>query len=107
MPSPLTSITVVLDATGGGRAEAGPGRYGLRWMISRLVTSATNPCQLRVYQGYVSDATKIDSSKTGNADTSELNPALLLAAPDKLIFVYSAGTVGDKATCTMWGDLTR
>lgn len=83
----------------------GPSVYGSRWNVDRMVVSTTSTAVTKcdVYRNAVSDANKVDNTRTGNADTSETN--LDLNPPDVLIFVWTGGTPGAVATASVAGTL--
>lgn len=103
--APLASTSAVFNAAGVARASLGPAVYGSRWNVDRMVATTTSvlPTQCDVYRNVESPLSKIDSTRTGNNDTSETN--LDLRPPDTLIFVWTNGTPGATATAILAGTL--
>lgn len=103
--APLGSASGTFDANGNASASLGPAVYGARWNVDRIVVSTTSTAitQCDVYRNVVSATTKIDSTRTGNNDTSETN--IDLNAPDVLLFVWTGGTAGASATAVLAGTL--
>lgn len=103
--APLGSQFATFDASGRAVVSLGPTVYGSKWNVDRMVvttqSSAVTKCF--VYRNVEQATALTDSTKTGNADTSETD--IDLTPPDKLLFVWSGGTPGAIATAIVSGTL--
>lgn len=103
-----TSMEAVFNASGVAQAELGPGIYGVVWTITRLVTytTSTSDTTLLLYRNSESKGNLVNSTQAGNLDT-DTDPKLMLRGHEKLIAVWSNGTVGAKATLSIEGTFVR
>lgn len=96
-----TGGTVTLDGTGAGSLVLGPGKPGEQWSILRYSTAGASAVEpsLEVFKG----AGLVDSTKRGNADSSEVTAPLTLWAGETLRFAYTGGTAGATMTVFLEG----
>lgn len=97
-PTPFSnSARVVLDATGSGTANLGPG--GVDWIVRTTTVSASTSvlqAQANTYHGGVSPANLVDGTLSGSSgDTSDT--VMLLQPGDQLYCVWSGGDPGATA----------
>lgn len=102
MTSPTPAVhfsaaaSVVLDATGQGQASVGP--PGVDWIVnltSVSTSTAVKKAAVNTYRNAVSQATLIDTTLSGNADTSDTR--ILLQPGEQLVCQWTGGDVGAKA----------
>jgi len=88
-------------------AEIANARAGITWRVRRIVVSSDsdilNPPEMYMYRNYESPTTLLDSTRSGNADTSETD--ITLRSNEKLLFRWFKGTVGATATVSLSGDI--
>lgn len=97
-----------MDGTGAGILTLGPDRYRVHWLVDRIITTATaGPLEMRMYNNFISPSAVIDTSSSGEDDTSEIIGGLRLTSPDKLVFAYSGGIPGTIATAILWGTASK
>lgn len=98
------SASATFDANGQARATLGPSVYGVRWTITKMVTTTTSvdSATLKVYLNVVSEASIVDTTGSANADVSD-DVGIVLETSDKLIFVWELGTPGTVATIVIYG----
>lgn len=104
------SGTVILGATGAGDVELGPVPPGQVWLISRMtvaVTGTTNPMPTcSVYDGPPNAASLIDATWTGAQDVSDFGTPHELQPNESLLFRWTGGTPGARATARLIGRVT-
>lgn len=105
MSTPVSvSASATFDVNGRAIASLGPSVFGVRWKLSRMVTSTTSTAetQLRVYRNTEQPSTLVDSTYTANQNTSETT--LTLMTLEKVVFVWSGGDTGAVATVVLEGE---
>lgn len=99
---------VTLNGAGRGVGIIGPVPPGQVWAITRLSVNVTGPLTptptIRVYDGpNENPQSQIDSSYTGNSNTSDFGTPYQLQENEQLLFVWAGGTPGTIATGTAVG----
>jgi hypothetical protein len=111
MSTPLdTSVTAqFLDDGAGGtiaRAISGPTVFGSRWEITSISVSTTSTALsssvFKLYRNNEGPSGFLEGTYSGDSDTSDTN--LILGTLDKLIFVWTGGTLGSYATGSLRGN---
>lgn len=92
------------NASGITSIELTPYRYGVIWIVKRMIvtTTSTSQTEVRTYKNSESPSSLVDNSAVGNSDSSETN--ITLRGSDRLLFVWSNGTVGSRATVNIFGE---
>lgn len=100
------SASATFDDSGRAVVSLGPTVYGVAWEITRVVVSTTSSAQtqLRVYRGTEQASRLVDSTYTGNDNTSETD--VKLSNLESLLFVWTGGDVGAIATAVIDGTQT-
>lgn len=85
------------------RAQVSPQIYGVKWRIERIATSTTSTkdTELRIYRGDEQPNRLVDSTYSGNLDTSDT--PIIVETTEQLKFVWSLGDPGSIATATIHG----
>jgi Carbohydrate binding domain len=85
------------------RARISPQVYGVKWQIERIATTTTSAkdTELRIYRGDEQPNRLVDSSYSGNLDTSDTK--IVVETTEQVIFVWSRGTPGSVAYATIDG----
>jgi hypothetical protein len=101
------SGAVVLDAAGGGRVEIGAVPAGQVWAVTRMTVACTgtnNPMPVcKVYDGFEAPQNLIDATYTGGQDVSDFPTPHVLQQDQGLLFVWSGGVAGTRATARLVG----
>ena len=89
----------------GGTGFLGPGRYGIIWHVTRILTNASTPTTqqltLQVYRGAATPSAFLTGTYSGQQDADDIR--LDLSYGDQLACVYSGGNPGDVGTVTLIG----
>lgn len=103
------SERATFDANGEARVTVGPQRAFERWRITNtaITTTSTNVTAFKLYRGVTAiPSNLIDLSNfNGNDDVSD--SVIELPAGEKLLGVWTGGTVGALATITVSGQSYR
>jgi len=94
------------DASGRATAFLGPERASQLWRIKRVTVSTTSSTktQCKLYRTAESPSRQLDNTPRGNSDTSEDN-SYEFRTPEKLLAVWTGGTVGAVATLNIIGTI--
>ena len=99
---------VQADASGIGRVRIGPPTAVAYWHVTGMTSVVANSVltpQLRVYKGYESPSTLVNSTLRAGATVSTQDD-IPLAPGEILIFVWSNCTPGAWCTATIRGEQT-
>lgn len=95
------------DAGGAAQVELGPVPPGQVWLITRMTVSTSGPTNpmpsCNVYDGSVAAANLIDATWTGAQDVSDFGQPYILQTAESLIFRWTGGTPGERATARLIG----
>lgn len=100
----MTSASVTLDSTGYGQCSLSPTVFGSTWNVTRIsISTSSGPSGtlFYLYRNQVNQNAQIDSSYSGDQDTSETN--IDLQTLDSLIGVWKNGKAGAVATMVITG----
>lgn len=107
----ITSARVALNGSGDGSVTLGPVPAWERWTLARFVVATTGTGdeipEAVVYQGTAEGGRILDSTYTGNADTSDFSTPIDLPAGHFLTVVWSGGNPGATAVCELYGSRNR
>lgn len=96
---------VILDAAGNGVVRVGPGRAGLRWLVTRIsVAGPSTPVlvpRVRVFKGEPGSR-QLTSSYIGNDNDAD-GWAETLHSGQYLTAEWTGGTAGDRYTLALFG----
>jgi len=98
-------VRATFDASGIARATIGPQIYGTKWLVDRINVTSTSvlSSQCRVYLNAEVDTALFTGTYSGNQDSDDSD--FTMDTLDKLIFVWSGGTVGAVATAIVTGKI--
>jgi hypothetical protein len=101
------TASFISDGAGGTVAtvQMGPQRYGENWSVnsSSISTTSALPTSCRMYRNMVSPSAFLDGTASANLNVS--NVPVELQSLDKLIFVFTGGTMGSAATVVLNGSV--
>jgi len=104
------SSGAILDGSGNGRVVIGPVRSGASWIIQRLVVfidggvSVNSGAECQVYKGdTVNLVNLIDGTTRAGQDVAELPNPIVLMGGEKILFNFTGGTAGARATAAIHG----
>ncbi len=100
------AASVILDASGGGRLELGPGSGPPYWHLTKVMVKTDRPGRApvpacSVYLDGEDDASLQGSTYDGSRDETECD--IEMTRGQHLIAVWSGGQAGDRATLSVTG----
>ena len=100
----VATVNVTFDANGNGSVYIGPQVYGETWDIKRIsISTSSGPAATRfyLYLNTIQPSAQIDSTYSGDQDTSETN--IHLQTLDKVYGSWTNGVVGAVGTMVVTG----